>query len=392
MSLDPVHSDPDAVSEERPAPEAEVPAPARAEEISPPDLGALSEVLRTSYSLQSVALVVIAVLGLVYTLYFARSFFLPVTIALLLKFLLSPAVRRLQRLRMPTALAAALTLGILLAGLIGLLYMVAEPAREWLAQTPEKVELIERKLRRFRQPVEEMGRAAEQMGELTRVGESDAGPVQLQEPSALSALLSGGQRFVAGAAVMLILLFFLLATEDMLLRKLVRMLPRLGDRKKAVGIARQIEQTISTHLLTVSVINLCLGLAVAGALYLLGMSNPLLWGALAAALNFIPYLGAMVGTVILTGASLLAFDDLLAGLLVPAAYLLLTALEGGVITPVILGRRLSLNPVAVFLGLFFWGWLWGIAGALMAVPLMVSLKVFCDHIEPLAPLGELLGA
>jgi predicted PurR-regulated permease PerM len=342
-------------------------------------------------SLQSLSLFGLFLLGSFYTLHVAKSFFLPIVVALLLNFLLSPAVRWLERLRLPRPAAAALALGLLLAGLVGTLYSVADPAQEWIADAPKNLTKIERKLRRFRQPVEQMGRAAEQMGDLARVGEAKASPVKPREQSTLSAFLSGGQRFLAGAVVVAILLFFLLAADDLLLRKLMRMLPRLEDRKKAVWIARRIERDISAHLLTVTVINLCLGLAVAGALHLLEMPSPLLWGVMAAVLNFVPYLGAVVGVTILAGVSLLTFDNVGQAIAAPAAYMLLTSLEGGLLTPVILGRRLALNPVAVFLGLFFWGWLWGVAGALLAVPILVSVKIVCDRIELLAPLGELLG-
>ncbi len=356
------------------------------------DLRKLQRALRSSLSLQSLSLLGIFLLGFLYTLHFARGFFLPIIVALLLNFLLSPLVRSLERQGLPRSLASAVTLSALLGCLIGVLFAIAEPARNLIAEAPSNVPRIERELRRFREPVEQMERAAEQVGELTRIGESTPDPVEVRQESAVSAFLSGSQRFIAGAATMTILLFFLLAADDLLLRKLVRMLPNLSDRKRVVAITRHIERDISVHLLTVSAINCGLGLAVGGALYLLGMPNPILWGVMAAVLNFVPYLGALVGVTILTGVSLLAFDQPLQELAPPAVYLFLTVIEGGVITPMILGKRLSLNPVAVFLGLFFWGWLWGIAGALLAVPILMSLKIAFDRIETLAPLGELLGS
>ena len=355
------------------------------------EAGPLPAPVRRSADAQSIAVFGLFLLGLFYTLHFARSFFLPIVVALLLSLLLSPVVRLLQRLRLPRSLAAFLALGALLTSLTGVLYAVAEPAREWIAESPQKLNRIERKLRRYRQPVEEIGRAAEQVGELTRVGETPGQAATVRETSTVSKFLAGGQSFLGGAVVMSILLFFLLASDDLLLRKVLRILPRLEDRKKAVWIARRIEQDISRHLFTVTVINLCLGLAVAGVLRVLGMPNPLLWGVMAAVLNFVPYLGATVGVAILAGVSLLTFDAPTQAISAPLAYLVLTGLEGGVITPVILGRRLSLNPVAIFLGLFFWGWIWGVAGALLAVPILASLKIVCDRIEPLAGVGELLG-
>lgn len=355
------------------------------------ELTRLMELFQDSMSLQSLSLFGLFLLASFYTLYFARAFFLPVIIALLLNFLLSPMVRWMQKLNLPRPMAAALALFVLLASLGGVLYAIAEPAGKWISEAPDTLERMEKKLKRYREPVEEVGRAAEQVGELTRVGEPKQASVQVQEESALAGMLASGQKFLGSAVVMGVLLFFLLSSEDMLLRKLVRMLPNLTDQKKAVWIARRIEKDISTHLLTVSAINLTLGVAVAGAMHLLEMPSPILWGVMAAVLNFVPYLGAMVGVAILAGVSLLTFDTLGQAVTVPATYLALTGVEGGLITPLILGRRLSLNPVAIFLGVFFWGWLWGVAGALLAVPILAAFKIFCDRIEPLSPVGEFLG-
>lgn len=343
-------------------------------------------------NLQTFCLVALLVLAIFYTLYFAKTFFLPIVVAVLLNFLLAPAVRALERIGLPRALAAGLTLFLLLAAVLGLGYQVLDPAKRWVEKAPRELRKVERKLRQIREPVEDVSRAAEKVGELARGGGSpEPGQVQIKKPSTVASLLSGGQAFLASAAVIYILLFFLLATDDLVLRKLVRLLPRLEDRKKAVWIARRIERDISAHLLTVSVINLCLGVAVGTALYFIGMPSPVLWGVMAAALNFVPYLGAAVGVTVLAAVSLLTFDTVTYAVLAPAAYLALTSVEGGLITPVILGRRLSLNPVAVFVGLFFWGWLWGVPGALLAVPILASVKIFCDRVERLTAVGAILG-
>lgn len=177
----------------------------------------------------------------------------------------------------------------------------------------------------------------------------------------------------------------------MFLRKLIRVLPRLGDKKRAVEIARQIENDISAYLVTVTMINGCLGVATWGAMALLGVPNPLLWGVLAWATNYIPYLGAMVMYAVLTMVGFLSFDTVTQALMVPGAFGVLNILESYLLTPLVLGRRLTLNPVVIFLGLTFWGWIWGVTGAILAVPIMVVFKIFCDHSEPLASVGEFLG-
>ncbi len=186
---------------------------------------------------------------------------------------------------------------------------------------------------------------------------------------------------------MLVLLYFLLASGDLFLRKLIRVLTTLEDKKRAVEIARRLQEDISLYLLTITLINLGLGVAEGIAMHLLGMPNPLLWGVIAAILNFIPYLGAMVGMAVIAAVAALTFQTPGQILLPPLVYFLLTAAEGYLITPHIIGRRLTLNPVMILLGLIFWGWMWGIVGAIVAVPLLVSFKILCDHIPQLGTHG-----
>jgi predicted PurR-regulated permease PerM len=187
------------------------------------------------------------------------------------------------------------------------------------------------------------------------------------------------------------LLFFLLASDDNLLRQAVTILPQLRDKKRLVEIVRDVEDDVSYYLLTITVINIGLGVAIGAAMWLLGMPNPYLWGAMAAVLNFIPLIGALLGVGIVGLVALLTFSTTAAMLLPPIIYLLLTSLEGQLVTPAVVARRLSLNPVVVFLALISWTWLWGIAGALLAVPLLATFKICCDHIEALKPVGVLLA-
>jgi predicted PurR-regulated permease PerM len=168
-------------------------------------------------------------------------------------------------------------------------------------------------------------------------------------------------------------------------------LPLLRDKKKAVAIARETEASISTYLFTVAVVNVVLGLAITLVMTLIGMPNALLWGTLAAVAEFIPYIGATVLLATLTMAGLTTFESIGHALLVPGAYLVVNLIQSQFISPMILGRRLTLNPVAILVGLVFWWWLWGVGGAFIAVPLLATLKIFCDHIESLAPIGEFLG-
>jgi predicted PurR-regulated permease PerM len=281
-----------------------------------------------------------------------------------------------------------------LLGLIGGgLYELSGPAYDWMQRAPTSLHKVEAKLRQLKRPVLLFGRATEQVEKITEVT-AKAPQVAVAVPAgpSLGARLVGRTtEIVADAAILFIFLYFLLASGDLFLRKLIKVLPSLADKRRAVEIARQVESDISTYLSTVAMINLGLGIGVAIAMALIGLPNPLLWGAMATLTNFVPYLGALSCYVVLGMAGFLTFDDLPHALLPIGAFLCLNIVEAYFITPMVLGKRLTLNPVVLFLGLTFWGWLWGIPGAILGVPIMAVFKIFCDHIEPLAPIGEFLG-
>ncbi len=197
--------------------------------------------------------------------------------------------------------------------------------------------------------------------------------------------------FLVSTVLLLILLYFLLAYDGVFLTKVIKMIPRLEDKKRAVSIAREIETHVSNYLLTVTMINLCLGLAVGIAVGLLGLGNPIMWGVMVALLNFVPYLGALTGIICMTIGAVLSFNTLGYALLFPATYLGLATIEGNFITPMVMGRSLTLNPVIILLSLTFWGWMWGIAGVIVAVPILAAFKIFCTHIEQMAPVAEFLS-
>ncbi len=346
----------------------------------------------TGAPLRSLAVTGLLVLALFYTLYFARPVLLPLVLALLLNFLLAPAVRGLKRLRVPEPVGA----GLVILGFVGAVaaggYQLSAPAAEWVERAPESLRRIEYKLRDLRRPMEQVSRATQEVRDLARIGEEgNERTVAVARPTLTDTLLSQTQEFLAGAVVLIALLYFLLASGDLFLRKLVRVIPRLQDKKRAVEIARQTERDISTYLYTITLINAILGGVVAFAMHWLAMPNPILWGVLAGLLNFVPYLGAMATTAVLAMVALLTFDELPRALLVPGVFVLLNLLEAYLLTPALLGRRLTLNTVVVFVGIIFWGWLWGIPGAILAVPILAATKILCDRVERLQPVGEFLG-
>lgn len=322
----------------------------------------------------------------------ARAFFLPVVLALLLDFLLSPLVRGLGRLRVPAALGSALVLLLLMGGVGTAGYLLAEPANAWMQRAPLTFDRLESKLHRLRRPVERVSQAAEEVEKIARVdGGTETPEVQIRQDGVGARWLANTQTLLFDGVVVVVLLYFLLATGDLFLRRLMQLVFQLRDERRAVDLVRQMEQQASRYLITVTAINTVLGLAVAAAMLALGMPNPLLWGVVAMLLNFVPYLGALTGVVILSVVSFLSFDHLATAILPPLVYFSLTALEGNFVTPAILGRRFALSPVVIFLWLLFWGWMWGIPGALLAVPMLTLLKIVSDHVPALQPVADFLA-
>lgn len=368
------------------------PPPPPADPTRPqPDLARTGAALQSLHG-RSRGITILAALALLYTLYFAREFLRPIAFALLLNFLFSPLVRALARRRIRPPVGAALVIATLLAvgGLA--IYELAVPVQNWAARLPETVRAVQADLAELLRPVERVTRTAEQVESATSsIGGGAQTQVVVRGPSLISRLFGTTQHFVFGVLEVGILLYFLLAAGDLFLQKLMRVLPDPHSQRKAVDIARATESSISTYLVTAALINVAEGVAVAGTMYLLGMPNPLLWGALASVLEFIPYLGAAVMTAILTAAAFTIFDSTAHALLVPTSFLAINVLQANLLNPLLLGHRLALNPVAILVGLAFWFWVWGIPGAFIAVPLLAAFKIVCDHIEALAPIGEFLG-
>ena len=359
--------------------------------VEQPDLHKLSEALRERMEVRSAAITGLFVLAVLYTLYFARAFLLPIVIAVLLDFLLSPIIRTLKRARIPEPVGAALLILALLGGVGGTAYSLADPARQWMTKAPQSIAKVQSRLRELRRPVEQVTRTAEQVEAATEVAKSGPQEVVLRGPRLSERLFGTTQSLLTGALETIILLYFLLAVGDLFLQKLIKVLPQLGDKKKAVAIARETEASISTYLLTVALVNVGLGVAVTLVMLLIGMPNAVLWGSLAALAEFIPYIGATVMLALLAMAGLITFPDVGHALAVPGSYLAVNLLQANFVSPTVLGRRLTLNPVAILVGLVFWWWIWGVGGAFIAVPLLATFKIFCDHIESLAPIGEFLG-
>jgi predicted PurR-regulated permease PerM len=330
-------------------------------------------------------------LALVATLYFAAPLVLPVVLAVLFNFLLSPAVRVLKRIGVPMPLGALLVLVSVLGALGLVIWQLAAPASGWFERMPRVVQDVQHKLRPIKQSVEQVQRATEQVEKAAAVGsESRVREIKVKGPTLLEQLIDRAQDLLVGAFMTLVLLYFLMASDDFFLRKVVRVIPRMRDKIRAVEIGRKIEVEIGRYFVSFSLISLGVGVAVTLATWATGLPNPPLWGVMAAVLNFVPYLGPAISLSVISIVSVLTFDTLLAAALPPLAYLAVETVEGNVIQPMTFGRSLSLNPVAIFVSLLFWGWIWGPAGILLAVPMLVVIKVTSDHIESLHAVAEFL--
>ncbi|HEU4474619.1 MAG TPA: AI-2E family transporter [Gemmatimonadales bacterium] len=358
---------------------------------TPPNVGKLANLLGENADARHVALIGLFLLAVFYTLHLAQDFFLPIVLAILLDFLLSPVVRTLRKIGIAEPLGAGIVMLGLLAVLVVGAYRLSGPAAEYVALAPESIETVQRKLQSMRGSVEQVTEAAEQVERAAAGGEAETPQVEIKGPSLTKQLFGGTAGFLSAATVVIFLTYFLLAVGDLFLQKLVGVLPQFGDKKVAVTIARETEAQISLYLFTTTLINIGVGIVTGFAMYLLGMPNPILWGVVAAVLNFVPYVGAVANTILLALAAFVTFEDTGRALLVPGTFLALNLIESNLVTPMIYGNRMKLNTVALFIGLVFWWYIWGIPGAILAVPIMATLKIACDHIESLSPIGEFLG-
>lgn len=335
--------------------------------------------------LESRLLLALTGLAVVYSLAMAQTFLVPVALAFLLSLVLGPVVRWLERLGIVPSLGAALiVLG--LAGGVG--YGVAasiDPVNAWIEKSPHMLRQLERKIYPIKKTVEEVSKTAEQVDRITSVGKQPT--VAVKDISVNDMLYKNARGLATGLVMTTFLLYFALSWGHSLWLKIARLIRNTSARNQFLELSRVLEGEVSRYLLTITAINLALGAAVAAMLFGFGVPDPLLWGAVVALMNFVPYVGSLVSAVLIGATAILTFDNLAVPGLVVAGFMILTTLEGQVVTPLVLGQRLALNPLVVFLAVVFWFWLWGVAGALMAVPMLITLKLIGDRVPVLRPLA-----
>ncbi|MCA9072196.1 MAG: AI-2E family transporter [Planctomycetaceae bacterium] len=338
-------------------------------------------------------LAIIATLGIVYSLYFGRAILFPIGLAIVLFFLLAPVVRFLSRITtLPESASAAvvvlsLTISLSLAG-----WVLSGPVSNWFAAGPETFREAEEKLRFIIEPVEKIDDAGDTVTKIAKGGEEDGVlEVTIRQPSLTNYLLSATMNFMGGATITVVLVYLLLAGGHRTLNSVVELMPTVEDKRGFVGMIRDVEQGISSYLLTITGINVALGCLIGTALWLLGLPDPLLLGLMAATLNFIPFVGCFMGASVTFLIGVVYLDTPTEALLGFLIYLSINVVEGNVITPMVLGRSMKLNPAIVFLFIIFWGWVWGVGGILIAVPLLGIMKIVCDNSERLQPIARLLA-
>jgi predicted PurR-regulated permease PerM len=340
---------------------------------------------------------ILITLGTTAFLYYARPVLLPVFLAIFASMVLKPIMRGLSLLRIPTVPSAAIVLALLVTTVGVGFFQLGRPAVTWIDDAPQHMAELRARIQKLYPNALRMSHAVAAVGDLSAVPEEKndsqrKGPtVEIEDKRGTTSILNWTGTFLAGLGEVLVLIYLLLASGDLFMHKLVRVMPTLRDKMRAVEISHEVQSNLSKYLFAVTIINFCLGTVVAVGLAIMGVPKAAMWGMLIAFLNFVPYFGPVAGVALLAVVGLLTFDTLGQGLLPAAWYLALHLLESNLVTPLLLGRRFTLNPVAIFISLMFWLWIWGIPGALLAMPILVTIKAVCDGIPSASAISELIG-
>ncbi len=351
-------------------------------------------------------LLILTVLATLAAMRVAQAILIPIVAGLLLSLLFKPLVRRTVRLGVPRFItAAAVVFGLFLV-IAGGISAGSGAVAAWIDTMPRDLRALQHQTVAWLESYVEGEDAPADAAE--HVVTADEGPQDAENSQdvprfdplgalaslatdAAGTIVSGTGVFVMGLVITLILTYFLLASDDRFLRATLRTLARVPDEHRAFDAVSELEEDISQYLAMLTLINVTLAALMSVLFTLVGLPQAVVWGVLAGLINYVPYLGPVVYVVLLTPVSLLSFDSLAWGLVPPAMFLTVNLLEAYVISPTIYGHRFRMNPAVVFLAIVGWGWLWGVAGALMAVPLLVSFKIVCDHVPALRPAGALIA-
>jgi len=330
------------------------------------------------------------ILALLAALYVASPIVLPVVLAIVLKLFLQPLVRLSDRLGVPHGVGAALAIVLLVLALAALVSGVASPAASWAGKLPGAIPKIQQQLAFLARPIGSLEWMLGQLQDVTGFNASVPQGPSVHSFNVMGALFSGTTTVAAGLFTTLVVLFFLLVSGETFMRRFVEILPSFAEKRQAVEITLDIERNVSAYLITVTLINMVVGTLTLCIMWATGVENPLLWGLIAFVVNFVPILGPMVALVIFLMAGVLSLGVTWWALLPVGLYFLIHVAEGEIVTPMLMARRFTINPVAVILALLFWYWMWGVPGAILAVPMLAITKIVCDDLTPLRAFGHFL--
>ncbi|GAB0115272.1 AI-2E family transporter [Acidisoma sp. C75] len=334
----------------------------------------------------TVFLGILTMIAVLACLYVARDIVLPVVLALVLKLLFQPLVKVLERIRIPKAVGALVCLILLLGVFVGLGALLSSPASRWASQLPQAWPILQKRFAVLQPMVVHLQELLNQMG----VHLGGASSVLSNPVSMITAVFSGTGTIASHLLETLLVLFYLLVFGETFLRRLVEVLPRFDDKREAVEISQHMERDLSAYLLTITVINAVVGCATGLVMWICGVPGPVLWGVVAFCLNFVPILGPFVGILLFLAVGIVTAGLAWVAILPACLYFGIHVAEGEIITPMLLASRFTINPVAVMLSLIFWYWMWGVAGAILAVPMLAIVKIIFDRLRPFRAFGHLL--
>ena len=332
------------------------------------------------------------VLALLVVSYVASEIILPIVLAFVLMLVLQPVMRLFDKLRLPRAIGALSIIMVLLGSFVGLGAGLTGPAISWAEKLPGGVPRLEERLTFLSKPIQTVQRFLHQAEGLTQGAEPAVATVAVQGSTLNAKVLTATRAIASSLFTTVLVLFFLLVSGDIFLRRLVEILPRFKDKRQAVDIAQQIEADISAYLVTITIMNVAMGVATGILAAVCGLGEPLLWGAVAFLLNFVPVLGPTFGVITFVLVGLLSIETLWFAFVPALLYLLLHIIEAETITPMLLAKRFTINPVLVILALVFWYWMWGVPGAILSTPMLAITKIVCDRIQPLTAIGHFIEA
>jgi len=334
-------------------------------------------------------------LALLAASYAAAEIVLPILLAFILNLVFRPVLRLLLRARLPQPVAALIIVLSLVALFGGLAMLLSGPVSGWISRLPETLPRIEQRVKVLSSPIKSLQGALQHVEGLAPVGgggQQGAAAQGTAEGTPLARKILTQVWIVAGGAfTTLVALFFILVSGETFLRRLVEILPRFKTKRQVVDISQEIEDDLSIYLGTITMMNSVVGVATGTVAWLCGLGDPLLWGTLAFLLNYVPILGPTVGVITFFVAGLVMLDPLWMAFVPAGLYILIHVAEGETVTPMLLAHRFTVNPVLIMVGVFFWYWMWGVVGAILATPLLAITKIVCDRIEPLKPVGHFIG-